>query len=80
NIKQNADNALQTEKIAVKSAQDAQQGGKAVTETVVAMKEIAGKISIDSPLGKALIGLKSGESVQVATPAGKLEYQIAKVA
>lgn len=40
----------------------------------------AGKISIDSPLGKALLGLKSGESVQVATPAGKLEYQIAKVA
>ncbi|HEX3074074.1 MAG TPA: methyl-accepting chemotaxis protein [Ignavibacteriales bacterium] len=45
-IKQNADNALQTEKIALKSAQDAKDGGRAVNETVVAMKEIAGKITI----------------------------------
>jgi methyl-accepting chemotaxis protein len=46
NIKQNADNAQQTEKIAVKSASDAKEGGKAVGETVAAMKEIATKISI----------------------------------
>ncbi len=46
NIKQNADNASQTEKIALKSAEDAQEGGKAVAETVTAMKEIAQKISI----------------------------------
>jgi len=46
NIRQNTDNALQTEKIAVKSAADAQDGGKAVTETVSAMKQIATKISI----------------------------------
>jgi methyl-accepting chemotaxis protein len=45
-IKQNADNAQQTEKIALKAAQDAQAGGQAVTMTVSAMKEIAGKISI----------------------------------
>ena len=46
NIHQNADNALRTEKIAVKSAQDAQQGGRAVAETVAAMREIAQKITI----------------------------------
>ncbi|HEX2982834.1 MAG TPA: methyl-accepting chemotaxis protein, partial [Ignavibacteriales bacterium] len=45
-IKQNADNAMQTEKIAQKSANDAKEGGKAVNDTVVAMKEIAGKITI----------------------------------
>jgi methyl-accepting chemotaxis protein len=44
NIRQNADNALQTEKIAVKSATDAQEGGN--LQTVHAMKEIVGKISI----------------------------------
>jgi methyl-accepting chemotaxis protein len=45
-IKQNADNAQQTEKMAIKAAQDAQSGGQAVAMTVSAMKEIAGKISI----------------------------------
>ena len=45
-IRQNTDNALQTEKIAIKSASDAKEGGKAVNETVSAMKEIATKISI----------------------------------
>jgi methyl-accepting chemotaxis protein len=46
NIRQNADNALQTEKIAEKSSEDAADGGKAVNETVAAMREIAEKISI----------------------------------
>jgi uncharacterized protein YhaN len=46
NIKQNADNAQQTDKIATKSAKDAQESGKLVSEAVAAMKEIASKISI----------------------------------
>jgi len=46
NIKQNADNAQQTERIAVQAAEDAEKGGKAVQETVGAMKQIAEKISI----------------------------------
>lgn len=46
NIRQNADNALQTEKIAVKAAEGARAGGKAVSQTVAAMREIAKKISI----------------------------------
>lgn len=45
-ISQNADNAMQTEKIALKSAEDAQEGGKTVAETVLAMKKITEKISI----------------------------------
>ncbi|MFW6253141.1 MAG: methyl-accepting chemotaxis protein, partial [bacterium] len=46
NIRQNADNASQTERIAVNAAQNAEKGGEAVTQTVAAMKEIAEKISI----------------------------------
>jgi methyl-accepting chemotaxis protein len=46
NIRQNNDNALQTEKISIKASEDAREAGKAVTETVAAMKDIAGKISI----------------------------------
>ncbi|NOZ10951.1 MAG: methyl-accepting chemotaxis protein [Gammaproteobacteria bacterium] len=43
-IKQNAENSSATDGIATKAAQQAADGGKAVAETVVAMKEIASKI------------------------------------
>lgn len=46
NIRQNADNAVQTETIAVKAAVDAQESGQAVVKAVKAMQEIAQKISI----------------------------------
>ncbi|HEQ72033.1 MAG TPA: methyl-accepting chemotaxis protein [Spirochaetia bacterium] len=46
NIRQNADNAMQTEKIALKAAGDAREGGKAVAMTVQAMKDISTKINI----------------------------------
>ena len=34
------------------------------------------KISHESPLGKALLGKKIGESVEVEAPAGKINYTI----
>lgn len=37
------------------------------------------KISAQSPLGKALIGRKAGERVEVEAPAGKIEYLILEV-
>ena len=46
NIRQNADNAQQTERIAAKAAQDAEEGGKVVADAAAAMREIAKKISI----------------------------------
>ena len=46
NIRQNADNARQTEKIALQSAQYAEESSRVVAETVLAMKQIAKKISI----------------------------------
>jgi methyl-accepting chemotaxis protein len=46
NIKQNADNSSQTEKIAMQAAVDAEESGMAVTNAVEAMTEIASKISI----------------------------------
>lgn len=45
-VNQNADNAKVTESIANKSANSATQGGKAVTDMVHAMKEIASRITI----------------------------------
>ena len=35
-----------------------------------------GKISVQSPVGRALIGHRVGDQVEVATPAGKAEYEI----
>ena len=46
NIKQNADNAGETEKIARQSAIDAQKSGDAVANAVQAMQTIAEKITI----------------------------------
>jgi methyl-accepting chemotaxis protein len=46
NIQQNADNAQETVKIAMKAADDAERGGRAVEQTVDAMRNIAEKISI----------------------------------
>ena len=45
-IRQNADNAGQTEKIATKSASDAREGGAAVTQTVKAMKDISERVLV----------------------------------
>jgi len=66
NIRQNADNALQTEKIAVKSAQDAQEGGKAVAQTVQAMKDIAGKISIIEEIARQTNLLALNAAIEAA--------------
>ena len=38
-----------------------------------------GKISDESPVGKALIGHKVGEKVTVETPAGVMEFKIAEI-
>ena len=46
NIRQNADNAQQTERIAVKAAQDAEEGGKVVADAAAAMRDITKKILI----------------------------------
>jgi transcription elongation factor GreA len=38
-----------------------------------------GRISYNSPLGRALIGRQKGEEVEVSTPSGDRYYEIAKV-
>ncbi|MBD3304798.1 methyl-accepting chemotaxis protein [candidate division KSB3 bacterium] len=66
NIRQNTDNALQTEKIAVKSAQDAQTSGQAVAETVTAMREIADKILIIEDIARQTNLLSLNATIEAA--------------
>jgi methyl-accepting chemotaxis protein len=66
NIKQNADNAQQTDKIANKSARDAQESGKSVLEAVGAMKEIASKISIIEEIARQTNLLALNAAIEAA--------------
>jgi methyl-accepting chemotaxis protein len=66
NIRQNSDNAAQTERIALKSANDAKEGGKAVTQTVAAMKEIAGKINIIEEIARQTNLLALNAAIEAA--------------
>ena len=65
-IKQNADNAGMTEKIALKSAEDASESGKAVSQTVSAMKDIAGKISIIEEIARQTNLLALNAAIEAA--------------
>ncbi len=65
-ISQNADNARQTESIAVKAAKDAKRSGEAVAKTVAAMKEIAGKIGIIEEIARQTDLLALNAAVEAA--------------
>jgi len=66
NIRQSTDNAGQTEQIAKKASTDAQEGGKAVTEAVTAMKDIAGKISIIEEIARQTNLLALNAAIEAA--------------
>ena len=66
NIKQNADNAAQTEKIARQSSKDAEASGEAVNRAVVAMRTIAEKISIVQEIARQTDLLALNAAVEAA--------------
>jgi methyl-accepting chemotaxis protein len=66
NIRHNSENAQQTEKIAIKAEDDAMEGGKAVYETVVAMKEIAEKINIIEEIARQTNMLALNAAIEAA--------------
>lgn len=73
NIERNAENARETERIAVKSASDAEQGGASMLEAVDAMKDIAQKISIIEEIARQtnLLALNAAIEAARAGEAGK---------
>jgi methyl-accepting chemotaxis protein len=66
NIKQSAENASITEKIAVKSADDARASGKAVAEAVQAMQTIADRIMIVQEIARQTDLLALNAAVEAA--------------
>lgn len=56
--------------------------GEELNYTLVSQEEAnfaEGKISIESPIGKALLGHKKGDTVDIKVPAGTLKYKILSI-
>ncbi len=66
NIQQNAGNAVETDKIAVKAAEDAQESGQAVAEAVTAMQEIAKKVAIIEDITRQTRMLSLNATIEAA--------------
>jgi methyl-accepting chemotaxis protein len=66
NIQQNTDNSLQTEKISTRSSNDAKESGKAVSETVVAMRAITEKITIIQEIARQTNLLALNAAIEAA--------------
>ena len=58
------------------------KNGAVFTYTLVSEEEAdlkAGKISLQSPIGKGLLGKKEGESAKITTPGGEMEFEILEI-
>jgi methyl-accepting chemotaxis protein len=64
--KQNTDNSMATETLSRKAAQDAEEGGKAVAATVLAMKNIASSISIIEEIARQTNLLALNAAIEAA--------------
>ncbi len=61
----------------INTEDDSEVTYKLVGEDEASIK--VGKISISSPIARAVIGKEEGDVVVVTTPSGKIEYEIAEV-
>jgi len=74
--------AKPSDKVIVGSTVELQSNGKKMQYTIVGSVEadpLEGKISDESPIGKALLGKKVGDSVEIKTPSGAASYKITKI-
>lgn len=65
-------------KVKIKNAKN----GVEMVYTIVSENEAdlkSGKISVESPIGKGLLGKKPGEEAQIATPGGTMTFEIVEI-
>jgi transcription elongation factor GreA len=58
------------------------KNGATMTYTLVPEKEAdlkSGKISVNSPIAKGLLGKKTGDVVEISVPAGNLQFEIVEI-
>ncbi|TSC53846.1 MAG: transcription elongation factor GreA [Parcubacteria group bacterium LiPW_39] len=68
--------------VQIGSTVEIKNNAKTQTFTIVGSEEAnpaRGKISNESPLGKAFLGRKVGETVEAETPGGKVSYKITSI-
>ena len=71
--------AVKTGDVGVGTKVTVKVGGSKVIFNIVGDWEadpVNKKISHESPLGKALVGKKAGDQIEVEAPAGKIQYEI----
>jgi transcription elongation factor GreA len=76
------ENGNSKEVVGMGSTVKVKANGEEKEYTIVSFNEadpMAGKISNESPLGKAFLGKKKGEKVVVNTPKGEVEYEIVEI-
>ncbi|KAA3625254.1 MAG: transcription elongation factor GreA [Flavobacterium sp.] len=78
------ESALDTSKVLVHSKVKIknQANGMEMTYKLVAQSEAdlkTGKISVDSPIGKGLLGKKVGETAEIVVPNGTLKFDILEI-
>ncbi len=70
--------ALVLSKVKIKNTAN----GSTMTYTLVAENEAdlkAGKISVDSPIGKGLLGKKVGDMAEIKVPSGIMKFEIIEI-
>ena len=75
---------LETSKVSILSKVTIKntKNGTQFTYTLVAEEEAdlkQSKISINSPIGKGLLGKKPGEKIEIKTPGGEIEFEILEI-
>ena len=71
-----------TKAVEIGTTFEAERGGKKCKFTIVGgdeAKPASGMISNDSPIGKAFLGHKQGDTVTIKTPAGEQKYTVTNI-
>jgi transcription elongation factor GreA len=70
------------EEIAVGSTVEIEYEGETEKYEIVGSDEsdpLNGRISVDSPIGSALVGHKKGDKIKISTPGGVIEYKVVSI-